>query len=633
MRVIVLVFCLAFASVAGAAPADERALFRDLMASARAGELGLDSARLDALRGYPLYDYVIAADLKYRARFEPGASLDDRIERFIKGNPDLPPAERLRRFWLGTLAERGQWQTLLDNTAASDGTSAQCRAAHARIELGAMPREDALALWRVGESQPDSCDPVFAWLDKQGLLTPDEIMRRARLSLLGGQYGLVRYLGNKLPANLPAITDQWLGVAETPANLQYSRGLDADVAVYAFKRLALRDLASAADLLPELAERLSVDAGQRHEMQRYVALLYAQSQQPEALVWFARLDDTRMDDHARGWEVRAAIYHQRWPLVIEAIRTLPPEQASDEEWRYWLGRALTETGADDQAREILAPLAGNRSYHGYLAADQLDRDYSFNEQPLPPQPQTRARVMALPALARARELRALGQDYESRLEWNRVIDDLDAPGLQEAARIAAEWAWYSRAIITLARGDYWDDLDIRYPTPYLDAVEKAAETNDLSPAYVLAIMRTESLFQAEVRSPAGAIGLMQLMPGTADMMARDLGMAAPSSSALRLPAVNIPLGSRYLRNMHDRYGDNIALATASYNAGPGATERWLPAEPLNAAIWIANIPYTETRGYVQSVMSHMTVFQHRLSGEVAPLDERIAPVEPSYSAG
>jgi soluble lytic murein transglycosylase len=619
-------------SVLAANPA-QRAAFRDALAAAQQGRLDSQPGLRSQLQGYPLYDYLAAAELRYRLDTNANTALDARIQSFVNAHPDLPPAESLRRNWLPSLAQRNRWATLLDNTRDSDGSTATCRAVNARIKLGQAPVDAALDLWRVGRSQPDACDPVFAWLEQRGRLSPDEILHRARLAVLEGQYGLTRYLGRKLPDNLAARTDQWLGVAETPANLSYSQpGLDGDIAVYAFKRLALRDLDKAADLLSPLAARLNLDATQSHEMKRYVALLYAQEYKPQALLWFARMDHARMsdDEHALGWEIRAAVYQQRWPLVVDAINDLPPALADEEEWRYWHARALEAMGRTQQARAIYAPLARERSYHGYLAADALNQEYSLNENPLRIDSGARGRVEADPALARARELRALGMDHQAGLEWNVVIDDLDQAGLAQAARIAHEWGWHSRAIITLAKADYWDDLDIRYPTPYDQAVRQFANDNDLDPAYVFAIMRTESLFQPEIRSSAGAVGLMQLLPGTARLVARKTGAARPSSSALTVPEINIQLGSGYLAQMLDRWDGNIAMASASYNAGPQRIQRWLPAETMDPTIWIANIPYTETRNYVQRAMSHMTVFQARLSERIEPLDQRIDDVEPSY---
>ncbi|HET7314565.1 transglycosylase SLT domain-containing protein [Salinisphaera sp.] len=629
-----LVFVLDFAGPAHAAASDAtRQEFLDALSAARRGDLADKSAEVADLRGYPLYDYLQATQLRAELRTNAGAALDARIERFIEAHLDLPPAQQLRDAWIANLADRGQWQQVIDRTRASDGTSARCRAVHGKIELGRTPVKQAIDLYIVGRSQPSACDPVFAWLDDTGRLTATVIRKRAHKAILNDQYGLARYLTRQMPIADTAIIDRWLNVAETPSNLADARaGLDPEIAVYAFKRLALRDLDTAAGLIKPLVARLGLNGDQRYQMRRYVALLYAEDHRPEALLWFARIDHARMvgDEHALGWEIRAAIYQQRWPLVLDAINSLSAATADDEVWRYWKARALAATGQKPQARAIFARLASRRSYHGYLAADAIGADYSFNAQPVPDNPAARARVEAEPALARAHELHELGMTSYAYLEWQNLIAHLNSAELAQAAKIAYQWQWYARAIVTLAKADYWNDLDIRYPTPFVGAVREAADNNDLDPAYVMAIIRTESLFQPTARSPAGARGLMQLMPGTAADLARAMGRPAPSAYDLNDPATNIGLGARYLGDMLAEWSGNIALATASYNAGPHKIAEWLPDHDMPAAIWIANIPYTETRRYVRRAMSHMTVFQHRLAESVVPLDQRIDEVKPSY---
>jgi soluble lytic murein transglycosylase len=350
------------------------------------------------------------------------------------------------------------------------------------------------------------------------------------------------------------------------------------------------------------------------------------------LLWFARIDHGRMvgDDHALGWEIRAAIYQQRWPLVLDAINSLTPKTANAEQWRYWKARALAATDQKDKARAIYDSLATKRSYYGYLAADRLGDSYHFNAHSLPENEAALAYVKSRPAQARARELHALGMQHYAYLEWRQLTTGLDHAQLAQAARLAFQWHWYARAIVTLAKSDYWDDLDIRYPILFLSDVRQAAANNHIDPAYILAIIRTESLFQPSARSSAGARGLMQLMPGTARRLARALGRPSPRAAQLNDPALNIKLGSRYLRDMLQDWAGNIALATASYNAGPHKVAQWLPPDAMPADIWIANITYTETRKYVKNVMSHMTVFQHRLSESVVSMEQRIDAVEPNY---
>lgn len=632
MRVLLLCGLLWLAGVAHAATDAQRSLFLETLKAARHGTLDSQQTALSRLQTYPLYDYLPAAQLEYQLRTSPDAKLDTAIRSFIDNHPQLPPAQRLRRHWLISLAKRKRWQQVLDNADADDGTRIQCDVVHARIALGAHPDEAALKLWRAGHSQPATCNPVFAWLETQGLLTPAVILERARLALLSGHDGLVQYLAQRLPDDLADRTTRWLGIAEHPGQLSGISHLDGDIAVYAFKRLALRDLDTAATELPRLVARLHLNADQRYQMRRYVALLYAENHESPALIWFARIDHARMadDEHALDWEIRAAIYQQRWPLVVDAIRALPAQFAGEEKWRYWLARALAATGDTRAAHAIYTRLARKRSYYGYLAADALGRKYSLNEQPTAADATARAKIEARPALARARELHALGMLPAANREWYRVIAGLNKTELVQAARIAYQWQWYSRAITTLAEADYWNDLAIRYPLPFSNAVESAASHNHLDPAYVLAIIRTESLFQPEAHSAAGAIGLMQLMPGTARHIAAAMGRPAPAPAMLDEPHINIPLGSHYLRQMLNRWHDNMALATASYNAGPHKIASWLPEQRMPADIWIANIPYTETRHYVQRAMAHMTVFQRRLGEGIVPLAKRLDPVKPAY---
>src|SRR5699024_5359126 len=161
--------------------------------------------------------------LRHALDVAPNSTLDKRVAAFIDANPNLPPAQRLRDPWLETLGKRGRWKRVLAYTHADDDTADQCRAVHARIALNEKPVNNALALWRVGHSQPATCNPVFAWLDKQGLLTADEILRRARLSLLAGQYGMVRYLAGKLPDKLAAKTQKWLAVTQNATALRTVR--------------------------------------------------------------------------------------------------------------------------------------------------------------------------------------------------------------------------------------------------------------------------------------------------------------------------------------------------------------------------------------------------------------------------
>ncbi len=182
-----------------------------------------------------------------------------------------------------------------------------------------------------------------------------------------------------------------------------------------------------------------------------------------------------------------------------------------------------------------------------------------------------------------------------------------------AGRRAAAWKTLRRAPTPRTRW-LWDCL---YPRPY-GAIVAAAEREERLPAHlVYAVMRQESAFSATVVSPAQAVGLLQLIPPTAEAVARDLAIDHDPTRLVLAP-YNVRLGTHYLRRLLDRFGDHPALAAAAYNAGPQALSRWLESgESLPLDVFVARIPYQETRGYVHRVLGNLTRYAYLAGGEAA----------------
>jgi soluble lytic murein transglycosylase len=132
----------------------------------------------------------------------------------------------------------------------------------------------------------------------------------------------------------------------------------------------------------------------------------------------------------------------------------------------------------------------------------------------------------------------------------------------------------------------------------------------MDPYLILALIRQESLFDARARSPAFALGLMQLLPSTAARVANHLGMTAPPDEQLFDPQVNLTLGTQYLKELLERYSNNWFKAIAAYNAGEAAVDRW-EREIVTDDIeeFVERIPYLETRGYVKLVMRNHRVYK------------------------
>jgi soluble lytic murein transglycosylase len=172
-----------------------------------------------------------------------------------------------------------------------------------------------------------------------------------------------------------------------------------------------------------------------------------------------------------------------------------------------------------------------------------------------------------------------------------------------------------------------------YPRPYTALVSEISGQVSVEAELIYAIIRQESAFRPDAVSPAAAVGLMQLLPSTAERVAAENGLVH-LAERLTEPPVNIGYGARYLRKLLDLFAGNVALAAASYNAGPTAVLRWLEGAPdLELDLFVARIPFAETRAYVERVVGNYARYrylrgdspQFRLSLELP----RATPVDPS----
>lgn len=160
----------------------------------------------------------------------------------------------------------------------------------------------------------------------------------------------------------------------------------------------------------------------------------------------------------------------------------------------------------------------------------------------------------------------------------------------------------------------WDCV---YPRPYADGVTEAANDAGVPAALLYAVMRQESAFKPDVASHAGAHGLLQLLPITAERLSAELGEPF-DRSRLTQPATNLRLGAQYLKKLLRLFDGNVALAVASYNAGPVAVRRWLANAPtLPLDVFVARIPYGETQEYVERVIGNYARYRYLEGGESA----------------
>jgi soluble lytic murein transglycosylase len=451
---------------------------------------------------------------------------------------------------------------------------------------------------------------------------------------------LASYLGRFLGRQDNRLLELWIAVRRDPRTGLRSGLLDDDgpvqrkVVAYGVKRLARYDApAAAAAWEGGLRERYDFDADARWDVERKIAIEYAYDGEPEGLLRLATLPPPWQEQSVKTAAARLALRLGRWDEVLDWIARMEPDVLSEARWRYWRARALEATGHPAEAQAAFAELSTGRGYFEFLAADRLGRTYRINHVPVPTRAVDEAALEDLPGIQRARELYHADLLYDARREWRAALDGQPSELLRTAGRLAFHWGWHDRAIFALGAARYYDDMEIRFPFAYRQELASQARAQKLDPAWVFAMARQESAFNAGARSSAGALGLMQIMPATGRQIASDLNTRLKDKWRLLDPKLNARFGTHYLRSLLDRLDGHPVLAIAAYNAGPHRVRRWLPdAGSLEADIWIENVPFRETRNYLQRVLAYTAIYQNRLGREVVPLSRRMRVVASGVAA-
>lgn len=639
-RTLLIAFCAAFPALTPANADDASAMQRmraDFLTAEQALQKGNDAAfdkAHAALEGYPLQPYLTAQRLERRLKTADPA----RLAAFLAEHAGTPYGDRLQRRWLHALAGQGRWEVLAAHSPApAPDAELEC---HRRTALRQTGRENEAfhelqSLWLSPRSLPAACDALFdAWRARNGI-SPEFAWQRFRLAMGENQVTLARYLIRFLDEKRVGNANAWLRLHARPELLERENTPDDSVEgqelyAHAFRRLLTRDTERALLVWERLPVSPSPAAGGlRNDLEGRLATMLALRRHPAAQQRLEALDDAHADDTAREWRIRAALQTEDWQGVAEGIARLPETEQNEVRWRYWLARSLDATGDREGARLIWLEIAAARDYYGFLAADQLGLPYQFGHAPMVVDETVLATLSALPGMKRAHELYLLDRLSEARREWHYATRALDGAELLAAAYLAHRWGWHDRAILALARTPERDDLELRFPLAFRGEIIAATAAQGIDPALGFALIRQESAFAADARSSAGALGLMQLMPATAQRLAAQLDVTIGHSTRLLDVALNLRLGMSYLRRMIERFGHQ-ASALAAYNAGPQRATSWLPPDRnMDADLWAETIPFRETRNYVQNVMYFSAIYEDRLdlprTGLATRMKEAITP--------
>jgi soluble lytic murein transglycosylase len=630
-------FCLALlfvfaASSAVAAPGDSAVL------KARQDWAARKTAAFERVAQDVPADHVLAPYVEYWRLSLLARHDDQRVADFLARYPGSRPAEMLRADWLKTLGARGDWDRYLAEYPRLERpeTLHQCFAYRADWSRGDRRRvREAVALWFTGRDLPSACAPLFSQLMAAGFLNEEDVWRRLRLALEAGNPGVARSVAQTLPESQRPAAALFDRATSTPARvlqagLDPARRGDREIALYALDRLARSDSVQAARALADWSARFT-DA-ERSAAWARLGVWAARRHEAAAPAWFARAGVQGTTDSQREWWVRAALRAGDWTTVGRVIDSMGEPQRTQAVWRYWRARAALATGMRGTAMPLLLGLSREHHYYGQLAQEELGPVMAAPAINIKTSGAAIDAVGREPGIARAMAFYELGLRSDANAEWNWTIRNFSDNQLLAAAELARRAEWYDRAIHTAERTRELHDFELRFLAPYRELAQQAARDNALDEAWVFGLMRQESRFVNVARSSVGAAGLMQIMPATARWIAGKLGIRGFQPADIQDPATNIRFGSYYLSHVQATLDGSPVLATAAYNAGPSRAQRWRDSRPMEAAVYIESIPFTETRDYVKKVMSNAMYYAVRFGQPSVLLKDRLGEVPARASA-
>lgn len=572
------------------------------------------------LCGLCLNSLVFATDSNaYLEKFETYLSLSQNLPdkatpeliSFIKQNSPL--AHQLRKKWLYSLGKNKEWDTYNRFYQQTSNIELQCFALTAKYHLGQQKEalKSAESIWLYGGSRPAECDELLKLLLNSQNFNETLLTKRVVLALEKRNLSLARYLLKQY--NPPRLGDikRLNQIYRKPSIItQLETGkLHDDFYLYGLKRMVSIDMDSAIQFFQHVKTHKLLSDAQQQSFLVHAALYKAIRNHEDTLSWFDKIKPAYHNEALINWQIRFALKRQLWHKVIHLINLLPDQD--NPSWQYWKARALEAQGLSQPASTIYEKLAKTRNYYGFLASIKLKKPLQFENEP--PVADIKPLKPYQPILELIREL----YDSKQQLTASRLVNDfvLELSKKERSALafwLAADLKWVGKSLY-ISNSDelLHDQLILRFPLAHRPIIQQNAKQYNIPEPFIFAIIRQESTFRENVVSTAGALGLMQVMPNTAKMVAKKAGITYKNKKQLFIVPKNIRMGTAYLQQLSEQFKNHPVLMAAAYNAGPRQVKRWHKAhtsEPVD--IWIETLPWHETRNYLKNVIAFYAVYQY-----------------------
>lgn len=619
------------------APTNADQVFMALREAARKNDAAGAAQLAAQIPDYPAPGYVdyyrIKATMFDSAGHARPDAPDDQIQAFLTRYNGTAIADRMRNDYLVVLGGRHDWRAFLaeyPRFVLNDDTQVKCYALEARSAKGENVADAARDLLTEPRWYGDGCVDLIGALAANGQFTTDDVWAQIRLAYEGNYTSLGQRIADALGQEKPSDKQFDMATDKPPLYLAGTIRTNSSahqLALLAITRMAGNDPAQAAVAYAAVEPRLT--AQERGIGWSTIAYRAALKQMPAAADWYRLTVDATMSDNAYEWRVRAALMAQDWTMVRWSVEAMPPRLRDKPVWIYWRARALAEGGDPMGAQTLFASIADQYNFYGQLATEALGRPITLPPRTTVSDAEIR-QAGQNPGFQLAQRFYALNLRPEGNREWNWQLRGMTDRQLLAAANYANRIELFDRAVNSADRTKQEHDFTLRYLVPFRPIVDKYAASAGLDVEWAYGLMRQESRFIYNARSGVGASGLMQLMPGTADLVARRLGLGKLSRDQINQLDTNIQLGTAYLAGIYDQFDQSPVLASAGYNAGPGRSRQWRQAlsRPEEGAIFAETIPFNETRDYVKNVLSNTTYYGVLFEGKPQSLKNRLGVISP-----
>lgn len=629
-------------SVAQSLPSDT--VLHNMAQAYRKGDAKALTALLPAAKGHLLEPWAAYWELSARLNTASSHEIDVYLNRYAGTYQE----DRLRNDYLLLLGQRRDWLEFSKYHAdyrMQDDVQVRCYALVAQSIYQLQPiAEQASQLWLSQREADDGCTTAVAQQFKLGKIESLVVWRRARMGMEYSRPKVVRGALTLLNADWANTADKIYNQPEKylDGKLLAVRTRTRELLTLALIRLAVNDPAAAREQMTRLRWRSQLTTEERSWIWAVIGKQSALALSSDTLADFANATDHLMTEDHLAWKTRAALRARNMPLVLATIEHMGVKQQSEPAWIYWRAKALMQKAKTDnqkaaepnqlKATELFKSIAGPTGFYEQLALEELGQSIVTP----PVAPLTSSDLQSAQnnmGLRRAVKAIQMGLRSDGVREWNYTTNLHERGGmndsqLRSAAQMACDLQLWDRCINTSDRTKQVVDWTQRYPMPLYEAVIARCRDIRLDPAYVYGLMRQESRFIVQARSGVGASGLMQVMPATARWTAKKIGLTGFTDNQLENEDTNIAIGTAYLKLVLTEFEGNTAMAAGAYNAGPSRVRLWRMGPELEAAIWIENIPFTETRDYIKKVVSNSTVYAALLTGQAQSLKARLPTIGP-----